>query len=118
MFRQVGPELILGGPDGATHVAPDAGLARRGMIVRHLVLPADRLHPQGLAGTADALRWIATRLSPQIHVSLMNQYFPAYRCVDDPVLGRKVTEDEYVAALDALEAAGLENGWVQEFEDE
>jgi putative pyruvate formate lyase activating enzyme len=124
MFRQVGPELILSGPGdtgGCTAsggYGASAGLARRGMIVRHLVLPADELHPQGLAGTAEVLRWIATCLSPQIHVSLMNQYFPAYRCVDDPVLGRKVTEEEYDAALDALNAAGLENGWVQEFEDE
>jgi putative pyruvate formate lyase activating enzyme len=80
--------------------------------VRHLVLPG------GLAGTAQALQWLATGLSPQIHVSLMNQYFPAYRCVDDPLLGRKVTEEEYAAALAALDAAGLENGWVQEFDDE
>ena len=57
--------------------------------------------------------WIATHLSPAIHVSLMNQYFPAYQCVDDPILGRKITDDEYEAAFAALDAAGLENGWVQ-----
>jgi putative pyruvate formate lyase activating enzyme len=61
------------------------------------------------------LQWIATHLSPEVHVSLMNQYFPAYRCVDDPLLGRKVTKHEYEAAREALEAARLQEGWVQEF---
>jgi putative pyruvate formate lyase activating enzyme len=118
MYRQVGPELILGDAGDPGECTPSAGrnlsagIARRGMIVRHLVLPG------GLAGTAQALQWLATCLSPQIHVSLMNQYFPAYRSVDDPLLGRKVTEDEYAAALDALDVAGLENGWIQEFDDE
>ena len=100
MYRQVGPELIL----------DQAGIARRGMIVRHMVLP------RGLADTGRVLAWIAENLSPEIHVSLMNQYFPAYQCVDDPLLGRKVNASEYEAACDALDAAGLENGWVQEFE--
>ena len=101
MFRQVGDELLL----------DDAGIARRGMIIRHLVLP------DGLADTSGVMRWIATELSPRIHISLMDQYFPAYKAVDDPILGRKITPDEYEAALDAFEAAGLENGWLQEHDD-
>jgi putative pyruvate formate lyase activating enzyme len=118
MFRQVGPELVL----------DDQGIAVRGLIVRHLVLPG------GLAGTAQVMAWLADNLSPQIYVSLMHQYFPAHLAhlptqaprptqtsawalhgtIDDPLLGRKVTEAEYDAALEALSAAGLENGWVQE----
>jgi putative pyruvate formate lyase activating enzyme len=101
MFRQVGDELLL----------DDAGIARRGMIIRHLVLP------DGLAGTPGVMRWIAAELSPRVHISLMDQYFPAYKAVDDPILGRKITSDEYEAALDAFEAAGLENGWLQEHDD-
>lgn len=101
MFRQVGDELVL----------DEAGIARRGMIIRHLVLPA------GLAGTAGVLRWIATELSPRVHISLMDQYFPAYKAVNDPVLGRKITPDEYDAALEAFEAAGLEHGWWQDHGD-
>jgi len=98
MFRQVGPELQL-----------DAeGIATRGMIVRHMVLPS------GLAGTEQVLSWLATVLSPHVHVSLMDQYFPAYRAFDDPDLARKVTSEEYLAALDAFEAAGLERGWFQD----
>jgi putative pyruvate formate lyase activating enzyme len=98
IYRQVGSDLILDGQ----------GIARRGMIIRHLVLP------HGLAGTAEVLRWIAQELSPQVHVSLMNQYFPAHRALDDPELGRHVAAAEYEAALEAFDAAGLEQGWRQE----
>jgi putative pyruvate formate lyase activating enzyme len=97
VYRQVGAALAL-----------DAeGLVKRGMIVRHLVLP------HGLAGTTKVLRWVSEALSPQVHVSLMDQYFPAYRTVGDPILGYKVTSGEYAAAQDAFHAAGLGNGWCQ-----
>ena len=103
IYRQVGAGLVL----------DDAGLASRGMIIRHLVLPG------GLAGTVNVLRWIADQLSPQIHVSLMDQYFPAHRArqpqvVLDRVLDRRLTSDEYEAAQDAFDAAGLEHGWRQD----
>lgn len=98
MYRQVGDDLLL----------DKEGIARRGLIVRHLVLP------NGLAGTEEVLRWIATELSPRVHVSLMAQYFPAHKAVGDPVLGRKISEEEYLAALEAFDAAGLERGWRQE----
>ncbi len=73
MYRQVGDELVL----------DPRGLARRGMIVRHLVLP------EGLAGTGEVLHWIATALSPHVHISLMDQYFPAHRAVGHAVLAAK-----------------------------
>jgi putative pyruvate formate lyase activating enzyme len=97
IYRQVGDELVL----------DREGNAQRGMIIRHMVLPG------GLAGTSQILHWIAQELSPRIHISLMDQYFPAYRAVGDPLLGRKITVDEYLAALDSYEAAGLERGWCQ-----
>lgn len=102
MYRQVGEELVLN----------DEGVAVRGMIVRHLVLPG------GLAGTSEVLRWIAANLSPRVHVSLMNQYFPAHRAVGHPLLGRKLTEEEYLEALAAFDESGLEYGWRQEASDE
>lgn len=98
IYRQVGDELAL-----------DAdGLAVRGMIIRHLVLPGN------LAGTSEVLGWIARELSPRVHVSLMDQYFPAHYALDHPQLGRKITFDEYAAALQAFDNAGLENGWLQD----
>jgi putative pyruvate formate lyase activating enzyme len=99
MFRQTGPELLLD-PDG---------LALRGMIIRHMVLPGN------LAGTRSVLSWIAKELSPRIHISIMSQYFPAHRAVDDPTLGRKVSLDEYIEALAAFDELGLERGWRQEY---
>jgi putative pyruvate formate lyase activating enzyme len=101
MYRQVGDELVL----------DESSLAGRGMIVRHLVLP------EGLAGTGEVLNWIATALSPRVHVSLMDQYFPAHRAVGHAVLGRRIMIEEYEEALRAFEAAGLVNGWRQEHEE-
>jgi putative pyruvate formate lyase activating enzyme len=98
MLRQVGPQLLC----------DEEGVARRGMIIRHLVLP------DGLADTPGVMRWIGGELSRDVSVSVMDQYFPTYRTVDDPVLGRKITEEEYEAALEAFEAAGLQNGWLQD----
>jgi putative pyruvate formate lyase activating enzyme len=98
MYRQVGEELLL----------DDEGIARRGLIVRHLVLP------DGLAGTPEVLRWLAENLSPRVHVSLMDQYFPAHKAVGHSILGRKITAEEYEEALNAFDEAGLENGWRQE----
>lgn len=102
MYRQVGPELLL----------DEQGLAQRGMVVRHMVLPG------GLSGSGDVSRWLAENLSPQLHVSIMSQYFPAYRAVGDPLLGRKITDEEYAAATEAFIEAGMENGWQQEIERE
>jgi putative pyruvate formate lyase activating enzyme len=101
MFRQAGSKLVL----------DEDGIARRGMIVRHMVLPG------GLAGTERVLQWIAAHLSTEVHVSLMNQYFPAYECVGDRLLGRKVSPREYELARGALDAAGLQTGWVQELDE-
>ncbi len=101
MQRQVGDTLVR-----------DAmGVARRGMIIRHLVLP------KGLAQTPEVLRWIAENVSRQVWVSLMAQYFPAHKAVDHEELGRRLLPYEYAEALEAFEAAGLENGWRQELED-
>ena len=98
MYRQVGEELVL----------DNGGIARRGLIVRHLVLP------DGLAGTPKVLRWLAENLSPRVHASLMDQYFPAHKAVGHSILGRKITSQEYEEALRAFDEAGLENGWRQE----
>ncbi len=98
MYHQVGAELLL----------DEHGLAIRGMIIRHMVLP------EGLAGTWQVLEWIACELSPFIHISLMAQYFPAHKAVGDPILGRKITSEEYFEALAAFDTLGLERGWRQE----
>jgi len=99
MYRQVGAELLL----------DENGLAVRGLIIRHMVLP------EGLAGTGQVLAWIAGELAPYVHISLMAQYFPAHKAVGHPVLGRKITHEEYFQALTAFDELQLERGWRQEY---
>jgi putative pyruvate formate lyase activating enzyme len=102
IYRQVGDRLVL----------DREGIARRGMIVRHMVLPG------GLAGTAEILQWLVRNLSPHIHVGLMDQYFPTHRALDHPILSRKICWPEYETALEAFDAAGLAHGWRQTTLDE
>ncbi|HTP29888.1 MAG TPA: radical SAM protein [Anaeromyxobacteraceae bacterium] len=90
MHRQVG-DLVL-----------DArGLAVRGLIVRHLVLPS------GLAGTEEVMRFLAEAVSPRTWVNLMDQYRPCYRAGDVEALARRPTSEELRAALQAARRHGL-----------
>ena len=88
MHRQVGD------------LAVDAdGLARRGLLVRHLVLPG------GIAGTGSAMRFLAREVSPGTYVNLMDQYRPCYRASEHPELARRPSGAELRAAVrDAWEA--------------
>lgn len=97
MLRQVG-HLQCG----------DDGIAQSGVIVRHLVLP------QGRAGSAETLAWIAEHLGVDTHIALMNQYFPAHLAKETPGMEHRVTQEEYAEAVEALELNDLENGWVQD----
>lgn len=90
MHRQVG-ELVVG-PDG---------LARRGLLVRHLVLPGGR------AGTEAAMRFLADELSPRTYVNLMDQYRPCYRAAEHPELDRRPSAAELRAAAEAAARAGI-----------
>lgn len=101
MFRQAGPPLF----DEAS------GLMRRGMIVRHLLLP-------GQAGEAKrVLRWLHETFGNDVYVSIMNQYTPMPQLADRPELqdiNRKVSVEEYQRVLDFADAIGIELGYLQE----
>ncbi len=99
MYSQVGADLVR----------DEQGLVRRGLIIRHLVLP------NGLAGSRDTLRWVASTLSPHVTLSIMAQYYPAHRASRTPLLDRNVRESEYNRVLEDLDALGMDRGWVQEF---
>jgi len=88
-------------------VTDKIGVARSGLIVRHLVLPED------LSGTKKIMRFIAREISPHTYVSLMAQYFPAYRAGQFPLLSRRINGEEYREAFQAFKEEGLENGWFQ-----
>jgi len=74
-------------------VTDDRGIARRGLLVRHLVLPG------GLSGTKEVLSFLVRRISPDTYLNLMDQYRPSYRAGGHPVLGRPLGAGEYREAL-------------------
>ena len=83
------------------------GIARSGLIIRHLVLP------EGLSGTKKIMHFIAREISPYTYVSLMAQYFPAYQAGQFLPLSRRINREEYKEALQVFKKEGLENGWFQ-----
>ena len=85
----------------------DRGIAVRGLLIRHLVLPSN------LSGTAGVSRFIATELSRDTYVNVMSQYRPCYNAGQVESLRRRITRDEYVAAIGAARSAGLWKGFPQ-----
>lgn len=81
------------------------GTARRGLVVRHLVLPG------AVEDTLALLAWIGRELSPFIGLSLMSQYHPCYNAPEE--LQRGVTAEEYRRAAEAAQALGLEQLFLQ-----
>jgi putative pyruvate formate lyase activating enzyme len=79
----------------------DRGIARRGVLVRHLILP------EGLAGTEELSRFLAAELSPHSYLNLLTQYHPCYRAASYPPLNRRPTSGEVATAFEHAHAAGL-----------
>ena len=90
MHRQVG-DLML----------DEHGVALRGLLVRHLVLP------EGLAGTPDISRFLAEDISENTYLNLMDQFRPCYKAAELPPLNRPITRAEYEQARQQARAAGL-----------
>lgn len=83
------------------------GVAQRGLLVRHLVLPND------LAGSEKVLRFLAEKVSRNTYISLMSQYFPQYRANEFPELNRRINREEYKRAQKRMKKLGLTSGWHQ-----
>lgn len=98
MYRQVGPAVI------------EDDIMKKGMIVRHLVLPGQ------IDNSLGVLDWFAEAF-PQGDVlfSLMSQYVPMGKAKMMPPFDRCVTEEEYDAVLSYLDFLGIENGFTQDF---
>lgn len=90
MHRQVG-DLQMG----------QDGVAQRGLLVRHLVLP------NGLAGTKEVVDFLANRISPNTYVNIMAQYHPCYKAYEIPSLARRISPTEFQEALTLARQAGL-----------
>jgi len=90
MHRQVG-DLII----------DEEGIARRGLLVRHLVMP------DGLAGTKEVMEFLAREISPDTYVNVMGHYHPYGRAAEHPSLNRFITDAEYQEAQRLAREAGL-----------
>ena len=90
MHRQVG-DLTM----------DERGVAQRGLLVRHLVLPGD------LAGTAEIVRFLRDEISPDTYINVMAQYRPCYRAREYPPLDRSLTNQEYAEAVHLAQEAKL-----------
>ena len=91
MHRQTG-DLIL----------DRRGIAQRGLLIRHLVLP------NGLAGTAAIVQFLAQEISPNTYLNLMDQYRPCYQADKYLELTRRISRQEYQQALNLAHRAGLD----------
>jgi putative pyruvate formate lyase activating enzyme len=94
MNRQVGP----------LHIS-NTGIARKGLLIRHLVLPND------IAGSRKVFEFIAGELSVDSYVNIMDQYRPAFNAHRHPDINRSITYEEYIAALDYARELGLHRGF-------
>jgi putative pyruvate formate lyase activating enzyme len=90
MHRQVG-DLVL----------DEQGIAQRGLLIRHLVLPS------GMAGSAKILRFLAEEISTDTYINIMAQYRPAYRALEFPPFDRSPSRKEYTHVLDLADKYGL-----------
>ncbi len=98
MFRQAGP-LELN----------EEGIAKKGVIVRLLVLPGC------VSGVIETLRFLKKEVSTDIYLSVMSQYYPAYKAADYPEIARRVKRSEYELIIKILGELGFKNGWIQGF---
>jgi len=89
-------------------VIDSEGIAQRGLIIRHLVLPND------LAGSRESLRFISEKVGKETYISVMSQYFPTHKAAEYPLISRPISFLEYEKVLEWLDSFGLENGWMQE----
>jgi len=90
MHRQVGDLKISGD-----------GVAERGLLIRHLVLP------NGLAGSQQVLRFIAEKVSVDTYLNIMDQYRPAYQAYRKIDINRRITRAEYTDIIHYAESLGM-----------
>jgi putative pyruvate formate lyase activating enzyme len=97
MYRQVG-----------NLVTDRAGVAKEGLIIRHLILPNDS------AGSEGTFQFIKREISETVYLSLMGQYFPSFRAGEFVSISRKITPEEYESAVESFFESGLSRGWMQD----
>lgn len=102
MYRQVGKPQF-----------DENGMIKKGVIIRHLILP------NYIQNTKNILKWIKENMPEDVYVSIMSQYFPTYKAVDDDKINRKLNKKEYESVEEYIYMIGLKNGYMQDYiEDE
>ena len=85
------------------HTTDKKGIAVRGLMIRHLVMP------NRVSGTKELVRWVAEDLSRSTYINIMAQYRVEYKAFDYPEIARGITVQEFLEAMDWAEEAGLTN---------
>ena len=91
-----------------TSVFDENGIMKKGMIIRHLVLP------NYIENSKKVLKWIKENMNDDIYVSIMAQYFPTYKAKEIDELNRKLTNGEWEEIESYVEELGIEKGFIQE----
>ena len=86
----------------------DGEIMKKGMIVRHLVLP------NHIQNSKNVLKWIKENLRKDIYVSVMAQYFPTYKAIGDELIGRKLSFSEYRKIEQYFYGLDIKNGYIQD----
>ena len=97
MYNQVGNVVL-----------DDRGIIKRGIIIRHLILP------NHIQNTKNVLKWIANDLDKDVYVSIMAQYFPTYKAKNIKEINRKINLKEYKEIEDFVYLLGFKNGYMQD----
>ncbi len=100
MVRQVGAPVFN-----------ENGMVKKGVIVRHLVLP------NYIENSKKVLKWLYDNLPKEVYISIMAQYFPTYKAKENAKINRKLTNEEWNKIENYIEKLGIENGYVQELGD-
>ena len=86
----------------------EKGLIKKGVIVRHLVLP------NYIQNSKHILKWLKENVETKAYVSVMAQYFPTYKAKEDEKINRKLTKKEYSEIEKYLYLLNIENGYIQD----
>lgn len=102
MYKQVGNPVF-----------DENGMIIKGVIIRHLILP------NYIQNTKNILKWIKENLPDDVYISVMSQYYPEYKAVNDDKINRKITKREYKSIEEYIYLMDFKNGYLQEYiEDE
>jgi putative pyruvate formate lyase activating enzyme len=93
---------------GVLEIKDDVAL--RGLIIRLLILPG------GISGSLDTLEFIAQRVGKDTYLSVMSQYYPAYKALSHKKLGKRISQEDYSEVTGKMQQLGLDNGWLQPFQ--